>query len=217
MTLREPTGDRRDKVFGIGMFKTGTTSLGLAFEAFGYSTFHGPFWDVEIDPFNFDLGKFERVAARLEPVIDSHDAFEDYPFMFIHRYLAERYPSARFILTERDPEAVAFSDQEMWRYAGISKRKIPPAHVFVERYEQHHADVLEHFGESSRLLRVQVGDKSDFGRLCTFLGCADTGQGWPRANVGIRKQGPLRKLIGSAKRILRPSPSVIAHSSAWDR
>lgn len=36
------------KVFCIGMFKTGTTSIGKAFEILGYKTHHGPWFSDEI-------------------------------------------------------------------------------------------------------------------------------------------------------------------------
>ncbi|NEO15303.1 MAG: hypothetical protein F6K59_23155 [Moorea sp. SIO3F7] len=32
------------KIFCIGMFKTGTTTLGATFEDLGLKTFHGPYW-----------------------------------------------------------------------------------------------------------------------------------------------------------------------------
>ena len=199
------------KIFGIGMFKTGTTSLGLAFENFGYRTFHGPFWDIGNDPFKFDHRSFAENTEPLDPLFDSYDAFEDYPFMFIHRYLADRFPSAKFVLTERDAEAVAESDRQMWLNGGVKPKDIPPATDFVDRYREHHQDVLDHFSLAPhRLLRVEAGNAEHFDALCQFVGKDPAAfDGWPRANVGVHRRTGPQRVLHRIKKVLRSSPTVV--------
>jgi type II secretion system protein G len=92
-----PAMDRRLgrlKVFGLGLNKTGTTTLGKCLRHFGYR-------HVSC---RRDL--LERLrAADLEPifkVIDEYDSFEDWPFPLMYRELFSRYGDrARYILTTR--------------------------------------------------------------------------------------------------------------------
>lgn len=37
------------KVFCVGMFKTGTTTMGSVFQMLGYKTVHGPIWNFNTD------------------------------------------------------------------------------------------------------------------------------------------------------------------------
>lgn len=88
----------QQKVFGIGMGKTGTTSLEQAFIELGLRI--GP---QEIFERHFDqwaMGNHEPLFVDIE----RFDAFQDVPFCLPKSYkvLFERYPQAKFILTLRD-------------------------------------------------------------------------------------------------------------------
>lgn len=173
------------KVFCIGMFKTGTTTLGAIFEESGFKTFHGPWWGIKNDPFNFDLEKFIENSTKLEPILEEYEAFQDYPFMFIYPYLAEKYPESKFILTERDPVKVAKSDQNMWLALGKKIDEIPKQETFVRRYIDHNNEVKRFFSKSNRLLCIQVGNKEDLLKLHYFLNVVNPHQlDWPIRNKG---------------------------------
>lgn len=193
------------------MFKTGTTSLGLAFEELGYRTFHGPFWDIGNDPFDFDESEFRQNIEKLQPILDSYDAFEDYPFMFGYRYFAERYPTAKFVLTERDAHAVAESDRGMWRNGGVPEHEIPPNDAFVDRYLEHNRAVKAFFATMpERLLVVEVGSAKDFDALYRWCGrVPDESAGWPEANIGVHRRDFVSRIVHRAKRKVRRKPTVI--------
>ena len=69
------------KIFGIGLSKTGTTSLHVALEILGYSSVHYPVTWEEFD--RYDAAHDITVASRFEE-------------------LDKLYPGSRFILTLRD-------------------------------------------------------------------------------------------------------------------
>lgn len=159
--------------------------MGAVFEHLGYRVFHGPFRGIENDPMNFNMDSFLRDSGPVDDLLESYDAFQDYPFMYCYPYIAEKFPDAKFILTERDPQRVAESDMNMWLKLGKPKEDIPPVEVFVERYNNHHSEVLRYFESSERLLRLTVGKEQDLSALCTFLGHAPNAvNAWPQRNQG---------------------------------
>jgi len=94
------------QVIGAGLGRTGTMTLKTALELLGFSPCHH-MYEVILHPQQADF--WER-AARGEP-IDWEDVFANYrascdwPSCSFYKELAERYPSAKVILTLRDPKA----------------------------------------------------------------------------------------------------------------
>ena len=166
------------------MYKTGTTSLGLAFEQLGLRTFHGgkPVLDLGMDGFSWSSEAFASQRQQICNLVKLYDAFEDFPFMWIYREMHEDFPDARFVLLERDSSKVAQSDINMWKQLGRSP--VPPAQAFIDRYERHREAVLNYFGDSDQLLVMRLGtgneweELSDFLQLPKPLNCP-----FPRANV----------------------------------
>ena len=85
----------KTKVFGIGLSKTGTTSLARALETLGYRT-------------RDYLGVTSYIAGDLSSIdlqeIDENDAFTDTPIPSFYKQLDKHYPHSKFILTTRDME-----------------------------------------------------------------------------------------------------------------
>ena len=85
----------KTKVFGIGLSKTGTTSLARALETLGYRT-------------RDYLGVTSYIAGDLSSIdlqeIDENDAFTDTPIPRFYKQLDKHYPHSKFILTTRDME-----------------------------------------------------------------------------------------------------------------
>lgn len=84
------------KVFGIGMNKTATTSLGQACRKLGLTVLH-------------DAQAAREICAALpagqsHPKFDSHQVLLDGPYWKHYRWLDQNVPDARFILTVRDRE-----------------------------------------------------------------------------------------------------------------
>src|SRR5215212_6804140 len=83
------------KVFGIGLSRTGTTSLTKALRILGYRAVHCP---LSIVRFN---GKGLQLSAE---VVDRYDAFTDSPVARMYRELDYACPGSKFILTTRPIE-----------------------------------------------------------------------------------------------------------------
>src|SRR5690606_37291517 len=78
--------------FGIGLNKTGTSSLRAALEHLGYRVC-GPRKDLLRAIRRGDFSGFDQV-------VDAYDAFEDFPWPLVFEYLYERYGSdTKFVLT----------------------------------------------------------------------------------------------------------------------
>lgn len=81
------------KIFGIGLPKTGTTTLGKCFEILGYSK----------APYNRNIinevadGKYLSSLREIE----RYDMFEDWPWPLLYKELYSLHPKAGFILTIR--------------------------------------------------------------------------------------------------------------------
>lgn len=153
------------KVFGIGLNKTGTTTLGTCLERLGYDHVSCRA-DLLAD---WRAGRKDAVFA----VTDAHQSFEDWPWPLMYRDLSARYGTdARFILTlRRSPEAWLRS---LKRHA--LQRTSVRGHCRKLAYGYsypHHAEVVGFFDSAGandqlKVLCWETGDGWD--ELCDFLG-----------------------------------------------
>ena len=147
--------------------------MGRALELLGYQTQFGPWWPKNImiaDPWYEHPEEWPKYYPVIKKQVELHDAFQDYPWMFLYRPLTNWYPDAKFILLQRDPDGVADSEIKMWRRNNVPERDIPDAQAFKDRYLKHREDVLSYFSSSKNLLDVSVKDPQIWQKLCTFLG-----------------------------------------------
>ncbi len=170
----------RRKVFGVGMFKTGTTSLGRALEILGYRSRYR-FWPLLSDRdayFELDTRQWQPFEAQIREAADRFDAFADAPWLYLYRELDGWYPGSRFVLTlRRDAEAAVESDLEMWlrlRIGGIDRDPDRVASIrarMLERYRRHRQNVEAYFEDRPEdLLEVCWDTDPDPWRtLCDFL------------------------------------------------
>lgn len=91
----------RQKVFGIGFNKTGTTTLESVLRYYGYSLPDQAYQEKMITRSTFD--------GNYQPMIDlvgRFEAFQDMPFSQGSTYMTadKLFPDSKFILTIRDPE-----------------------------------------------------------------------------------------------------------------
>ena len=86
-----------NKIFEIGVMKTGTTSLGSAFDILGFKRCG---WSPKIAKlFKESQNDYEILFNE----INKYDAFEDGPWHDCDfRILDKKYPNSKFILLERD-------------------------------------------------------------------------------------------------------------------
>ncbi len=132
--------ERKPKVFGLGLSRTGTRSLTAALHVLGFDTVHYP-----TDPASF--------AAMMRgdgafPLLDHYDGLTDITTIPFIAELDARYPGAKFVLTVRDEAPWLQSCANHW-----SGRT-----VFAPSASSEPADVEEHrvHMEVRRFLRAAV-------------------------------------------------------------
>jgi hypothetical protein len=171
---------RAAKVVGIGLPKTGTTSLGYCFRRFGFKH----------QTFDMDLAvKVKR--NQVDDILieaEKHESFEDWPWFLLYREFDQRFPNSKFILTLRKDTAtyVASLKGHHERQGIRNKDFVKPLwwdDVFgvepadwdyeksAQRYENHNRAVLEYFaGRINKDLLVVCWEKGDgWTELSRFL------------------------------------------------
>ena len=171
---------RKSKIIGIGLPKTGTTSLGYCFRRLGFKH----------RSYDMDLAvnvKRNNLAPVLEEA-EKYEAFEDWPWFAIYRELDQRFPKSKFILTLRkDTETYVTSLKAHHEREGIRRKDFVKPHWWNEvqgvepsewdyeksaqRYERHNREVLEYFADRiDKDLLVVCWEKGDsWAKLCAFL------------------------------------------------
>lgn len=173
------------RIFGIGLHKTGTTSLHLALEELGFESAHwrSARWAKRI---------WQEVSTEGRSLtVDREYALTDLPIPFLFKELDAAYPGSKFILTLRDEEKWINSVRNHWDHEKnpfrhrwnddpfthkahklLYGQKGFNAELFLERYRRHIDEVFEHFGD--RLDDLMVMDMDDpccggWTSLCGFL------------------------------------------------
>lgn len=143
-------------IFGIGMNKTGTSSLTAALCVLGYPCLH-----------NADMVKREAKRnrkARRPPLFgltDHYTAFCDSPINYMFKELDARYPSSRFIFTLRDMADWVRSRTVRW--------PLTP-HEHIKAWQDHEAAVRAHFKDRPQdILWYNLCGGEGWEPLCTFL------------------------------------------------
>ena len=177
------------KVFGIGMFKTGTKSLGAALSTLGYIGLYRPWFilrDAQNVPDNWynDPDNWYLYYNKIKERAAGYNAFSDAPWMFLFKQLDEWYPGSKFILTLRkSPEILARSDINQWR----GKSDTPPAQKFIDRYIKHNQMVIDYFTNKTNLLIMCFENGDGWKKLCKFLNKPIPDKAFPHANKGRYK------------------------------
>ena len=98
------------KIIGVGMGRTGTTSIQRALTTLGYHAYNA---EAVIKHQHFadwiKLFNGETDDPDWATLFDGYNATIAWPACFFYRELMTAYPEARFILTTRDPETWADS------------------------------------------------------------------------------------------------------------
>lgn len=179
------------RVFGIGMNKTGTSSLRQAFLALGVVpvTAERLVQRASIVEALFARGDYEPALryARL------YRGFEDRPWNVweMYRRLDERYEGSRFVLTVRDPESW-WRSVEQWittskpwvgrRYREHLRAASLRRQDMVRAYQAYNDEVRAYFGGRGDLLEIDLVGGQGWGELCRFLDLPVPGEEFPHAN-----------------------------------
>ena len=182
------------KVFGIGFQKTGTTTLGVIFDALGYPT-------AGYHQFR-DLAQAEGLtmqALRDRALTLAQDvrAAKDTPWPLLYRELDAAFPGSKFIHVTRDPDAWIRSAVNDFGTGYNALHQViygvpcPEGHedVWLNRYRRHNDEVRAYFADRpDDCLFLNLEEGISYEAVCDFLGEPRVGQGVPRANTRAKKR-----------------------------
>jgi hypothetical protein len=169
------------KVFGLGLSKTGTSSLTDALTLLGLRAVHYP----------HDLA-----------VANDVDALTDIPVAPHYAELDRAWPGSRFILTRREKTSWLRSIEMHWRLMlQWWEAATPDLRRYHERvalsaygtltfdrehfsrvYNEHERDVRDYFRGRAELLVMDLCGGEGWSRLCPFLGLPEPRVPFPHAN-----------------------------------
>jgi len=139
----------------------------------------------------------DHVYALVDAMVPRFDAFQDNPWPVLYRYLDEKHPGSRFILTVRSPESWIrsqvrdFARKETPMRQWIYGAGCPAGNeeIYLARYRRHNEEVLAYFADRPMdflLMDLPAGDGWD--KLCAFLGRPVPAEPFPRANPASRSR-----------------------------
>lgn len=204
------------KVFCIGFYKTGTTTLFEALRILGYDTVNGdkPGSYPGADDGATLVRQIEAGDYRL-PTFEMFDAFTDNPYFAIWREIYAMFPDAKYILTVRDEAPWIASCVSFFRNRRIRPMRVwlfgrhaDPSHdeasrqAWLEAYRAHNAAIREFFqGRAHQFLELEPTREPGWARLCAFLGAPIPDRPWPHANP-TRRDAPWRRAWRALRRAL---------------
>jgi hypothetical protein len=211
MSNSAPPSDNslEQKVFGVGMQRTGTTSMTRALQVLGYNSAHFPaeLWNNES-----------------APVLHRRDAFFDNPIPLLYQHLDRQCPGSKFILTIRDEDSWLDSCKFLFtekreEYGFDESARIQEMHhalygqnhfseeVFREVYRSHNREVKEYFSDRpDDLLILDIAQDDKWKPICSFLGVEPPDEPFPHSHSSRFMDqilGEVRKTLGSWYRTLR--------------
>lgn len=193
------------KVFGIGLSKTGTTSLARALEILGYKT-------------RDYLGVSRYTTGDLSSLnlqeLDENDAFTDTPIPSFYKQLDARYPNSKFILTTRDIDDWLKSCKKQFKESLAAKSNEATIQLHTDLYDcfvfdpEKYANgynrfvngVLNHFKDRPQdLLVIDICGGEKWELLCNFLGKPVPDIPFPLTNVSAIQWMNIDNIVSIAK------------------
>ena len=204
------------KIFGIGLSKTGTTSLASALGILGYKVKDclGVSYYAKGDLSSIDM-----------QILLSNDAFTDTPIPSFFRELDIAFPNSKFILTVRDMEGWLASCKKQFNQKHADMQLIAQKQLFIDLYgtpvfdaekfrdgyDHFTSDVINYFKDRPNdLLIMNVANGDGWDKLCPFLDKPEPEAPFPKANV---TQIAWLNPIGIAKTVWQSSAALRELSS----
>jgi len=183
------------RIFGIGMHKTATTSLHLAMKILNFDSAHwtSAHWAKAI--------WLEMKQWGRSNTLERSYHLCDLPIPILFRELDKGYPNSKFILTMLDEEVwveaarIHWSPRNRFRagwdsdpfshqiHQAIYGQRHFEREVFLARYRQHNAEVLEYFKDRPNdLLVMRMSSGAGWAELCPFVGKPAPNVPYPHGN-----------------------------------
>jgi Sulfotransferase domain len=185
------------KVFGLGLSKTGTSSLGEALNLLSIKTIHFPH-DRRT------LAELRAANYKLS-ILEDYQGVVDIPVAPYYAQLDKIYPDSKFILTVRDKHSWLSSIETHWRSRSARMNKNPQYKEFTQFisacvsgslrynkdrflyvYDTHVRNVKDYFqSRPEDLLILDICGGDGWEKLCSFLGLPIPEARFPHANPWI--------------------------------
>lgn len=176
-----------NKIFGIGVDRTGTTSLTAALNILGINTMHKP---------QFLVGVLETERRlRLKPLstFPEYRGFTDNPIPNMYEELDREYPGSKFIVTIRDFDSWFQSKKNLtiWQKRMFDAKAIENLKFDKEQFRisfaLHYQKIREYFidrGDDLLWLDLCSGEGwAKWAELCEFLEVKLPKAGFPHKNI----------------------------------
>lgn len=182
----EPIDEEKDIAVCVGMYKTGTTSVGMLFEQLGYKSIFDS-WDV-LGGGNYDeIENKEEKYDLIKGKSKKYEGFADAPWLFLYEEMESWYPSAKFVLTTRNKKDLVVSELRQEAQHQSGEYELSEASYFAERYENHNERVRGYFSDKqNKFLEVDIDDPDIAPKICEFLG-KEPVESMSHVNRGERK------------------------------
>ena len=213
----------QSKIFGLGLSKTGTTSLARALEILGYKT------RDYIGVSSYTRGELSSIDLA---EIEANDAFTDTPIPSFYRELDSHYPGSKFILTIRDTNGWLQSCKKQFTsklseklnaasnqlFMDLYGSTIYDESKFTKGYEQFTSGVHQHFKDRPQdLLVMDIAADDGWEKLCPFLNVPVPDVPFPKANVTRIRWLDINAVISIARKagdeMLHAAKIIAANSS----
>lgn len=159
------TMSKKSKVFCIGLYKTGTMSIGRALIQLGYNVCPARVVREKRDVLAENAPTWE-VFQAVQEISREYGAFRNNPWHRIYQECAFAYPGAKFILTVRKKETWLPSVLAHFSQEG---RTLKSPMEYLDIYSAHERNVREYFASRpDRLLVLDIA-QADWRTLCGFL------------------------------------------------
>ena len=217
-----PSRTRKPKVFGIGLSRTGTTSLTEALHLLGYHAIHFP-----QDPITrAEVYRYLacRPASVSLSVLQDADALTDTPVCCLYQALDRAYPGSKFILTVREKQAWLRSCRNFWQREIEPAARAMPDHPVVQymraiekhlygtsgyeaegfeaAYDRFTVGVREYFRDRPEdLLILDLSRGQGWNELAPFLGRAIPQIPFPWENRGLAAPDEVQTSLLSQARL----------------
>lgn len=172
---------KKEKIFCIGLSKTGTSSLAEALKILGYKPIHYPSTNKFKKFYSAILAENPSSLKEVLPGLSEFNAFADIPFTILYKEYYKRYPNAKFILSIRDEKDWILSTEKHFKNKTIGiqaeiRKKVYGANSFdkekfLESYRNHNKEVEDFFKDKKeKLLIFNLCKNPSWEPLTNFLG-----------------------------------------------
>lgn len=222
------------KIFGIGLSKTGTSSLAHALDTLGFRVKD-----------NMGVSRYSAgdLACLDLALVDANDALTDTPIPSFYRELDTRHPGSKFILTVRDSAGWLKSCKKQFTAAHAAQQSaaherlfrdlydctVFDAEKFAHGYERFVRGVMAYFADRPQdLLVIDIAAGEGWEKLCPFVDRRVPDQPFPKTNVtqirwididsvvAIARQAG-REIVAHLERYPAAAPSADSASGLWGR